>query len=431
MGVPNLAVRIHGKKDLRLDRFELPDPGESEILAEVQTNSICMSCHKASQLGPEHKRVPDDVAQRPTILGHEFAGVITDVGAKWKDKYKPGDKFAIQPAMMYKGSLDAPGYSFPTIGGNAQRIVIPSCVMETDCLLPYTGDSFFRASLAEPVSCVIGACRAQYHAPPGRWDHEMGIKSGGSIALLGGAGPMGQATLDYLLHGPVQPGLIFIADRNRDKLDHTKRLFPPPAAQTHDVRLKYAHMDCADPGFPATARVHTRDAGYDDVFVFAPAVEVLELGDALLGYDGCLNFFAGPTDPAFTARFNFYNVHYAQHHIVGTSGGTRDDLAEALQLLASGTINPAGMITHVGGIDTVVDTTLRLPEIDGGKKLVYTHIQMPMTPIAQLSEHAEQAKEPYASVFADLDEIVSRHDGLWNDEAERYLLSRDELRCDA
>jgi hypothetical protein len=39
------------------------------------------------------------------------------------------------------------------------------------------------------------------------------------------------------------------------------------------------------------------------------------------------------------------------------------------------------MITHVGGLDAVIDTTLHLPDIPGGKKLIYTQISMPLTAI--------------------------------------------------
>jgi hypothetical protein len=76
---------------------------------------------------------------------------------------------------------------------------------------------------------------------------------------------------------------------------------------------------------------------------------VVEQGDKILGKDGCLNFFAGPTNPEFKAEFNFYNVHYASTHIVGTSGGNTDDMNESIDLMAKGKINPAAMITHVGG----------------------------------------------------------------------------------
>ena len=70
------AVRIHGTNDLRLDTFDLPEIADDEILAAVVSDSVCMSTHKAAMQGSSHKRVPDDVAENPTIVGHEFCGVI-------------------------------------------------------------------------------------------------------------------------------------------------------------------------------------------------------------------------------------------------------------------------------------------------------------------------------------------------------------------
>ena len=74
------AVRLYGKKDLRLDEFELPEIKDDEILVEVVSDSICMSSYKAAALGPDHKRVPNDVAENPIIIGHEMAGKIVQVG---------------------------------------------------------------------------------------------------------------------------------------------------------------------------------------------------------------------------------------------------------------------------------------------------------------------------------------------------------------
>jgi threonine dehydrogenase-like Zn-dependent dehydrogenase len=98
------AVRIYGKKDLRLEEFELPEMKENEILAQVISDSICMSTHKAALQGAEHKRVPDDIHLNPTIIGHEFAGIILEVGEKWQHKFRAGQKFSIQPAMNHMGT---------------------------------------------------------------------------------------------------------------------------------------------------------------------------------------------------------------------------------------------------------------------------------------------------------------------------------------
>lgn len=411
------AVRIYGKKDLRLEEFELPAIKDDEILAKVVSDSICMSSHKAALQGADHKRVPDDIHLNPTILGHEFAGVILEVGNKWKDRFHPGQKFSIQPAMAHMGTLNAPGYSYRYIGGNATNIIIPGIVMEADCLLPYSGESFFPASLSEPMSCIVGAFHASYHVPPGTYNHIMGIKEGGNMAILAGVGPMGLGAVDYALHQDKKPSLLVVTDVDEARLARAACLFPPEKAEKEGIRLLF--VNTGQVGDPVKKlRDLTGGTGYDDVFVFAPVKPLVEQADAILGFDGCLNFFAGPTNPEFRAEINFYNVHYSFTHIVGTSGGNTDDMRESLKLMEEGKINPAVMITHIGGLDAVVDTTLNLPQIPGGKKLIYTNISMPLVSLYELQE-----KGKTDTFYAGLHEIVSANDYIWNDKAEKYLLA--------
>ena len=409
------AVRLYGKEDLRLETFDLPEINENEILAKIISDSICMSSFKAAEQGPAHKRVPDDVAQNPIIIGHEFCGEIVEVGAKWQGEFKAGDRFAIQPAINYKGSLAAPGYSYKYIGGDATYIVIPSEVMETGSLLAYKGDAFFHGSLAEPVSCVIGAFHAQYHTTNGCYEHKMGIVEGGKMAILAGVGPMGLGAVDYAIHGPRRPKLLVVTDIDDARLTRAATLYTVEDAKAHGVELVYLNTGCPDTVEKLMAL--SGNTGYDDVLCFAPVRPVVEQGDRILGRDGCLNFFAGPLDPQFRAEFNFYNVHYASTHIVGTSGGNTDDMREALELMAAGKINPAGMVTHVGGIDAVIPTTLNLPNIKGGKKLIYTGINLPLTAIADFAELGKT--DP---LFAKLAKIVEKSNMLWSTEAEKALL---------
>jgi threonine dehydrogenase-like Zn-dependent dehydrogenase len=189
------AVCLYGKNDLRLEEFELPPIKENEILAKVVCDSLCMSSYKAASQGTDHKRIPKDVAENPVIIGHEFAGELVEVGAKWAHKVKAGDTFSIHPALYYEngpvGILSAPGYSYQHIGGDATYVIIPNEVMEKDCLLTYKGEGYYPASLAEPLSCVIGAMHANYHTAPGSYIHKMEIVAGGKMAILAGVGPMG------------------------------------------------------------------------------------------------------------------------------------------------------------------------------------------------------------------------------------------------
>ncbi|MFV0267082.1 MAG: zinc-binding dehydrogenase [Draconibacterium sp.] len=415
------AVRLYGKKDLRLEEFELPEIKDDEILAKVVSDSICMSSYKAATQATDHKRVPNNIAEEPIMIGHEFSGEIVEVGAKWQHKFKPGQKYSIQPAIYYKdgpaGILSAPGYSYQYIGGDATYVIIPKDVLEQDCLLAYDGPGFYPASLSEPLSCVIGAMHANYHTTPGSYVHEMEIVEGGKMAILAGVGPMGLAAINYVIsREDRKPSLLVVTDIAQDRLDRAAEIFPVEWAKEKGIELIYLNTGNVEDPVKALKDVSGRE-GYNDVFVFAPVAPVVEQGDAILAHDGCLNFFAGPSNTEFSAKLNFYNVHYAYTHIVGTSGGNNDDMVEALDVMSKG-LDPAGLITHIGGLNAVAETTLNLPNIPGGKKLIYTHKNLPLVAI---SDFAELGKTD--SFYAELAKLVAETKGLWNVKAEEYLLA--------
>ena len=236
------ALRLYGKNDLRLEEFELPQIKDDEILAKIVSDSICMSSYKAAIQGADHKRVPNDVAENPIIIGHEFCGEIVEVGSKWQGEWKAGDRFSIQPAINYKGSLAAPGYSFKYIGGQATYIIIPKEVMETGSLLHYAGDAFFYGSLAEPMSCIVGGFHAQYHTKNGCYVHDMGIKEGGNMAILAGAGPMGMGCIDYAIHNDRKPKKLIVTDIDDARLNRAASILTPEEAAANGVELMYVNI---------------------------------------------------------------------------------------------------------------------------------------------------------------------------------------------
>lgn len=277
-------------------------------------------------------------------MGHEFAGDIVKVGKAHQDKFKPGMKFTLQPALNYKGTMWSPGYSYEFFGGDATYCIISAEVMELGCLLEYKGRAYYEASLAEPMSCSIGAFNAAYHTKMGVYHHDMGIKKGGKLAILAGAGPMGLGALTYALHRDVRPGMVVVTDINEDRLARAESLFPPKEVKEKD--------------------------GIDLYFVNT----------------------ANMADPA----------------------------AELRELTAAKRIDPAVMVTHIGGLNAAAETTLNLPKIPGGKKLIYTHLTMPLIALTDLRAKGEQDNDPRYTALAD---IVDAHNGLWCPEAEEYLLA--------
>ena len=410
------AVLLHGKNDIRLEEVTLPECGPDDVQIRVVSDSVCMSTYKAMLEGEDHKRVPNNISEKPTIIGHEFCGDIIAVGENWKHKYKVGDKYVVQPAHFYKGSQEAPGYSYQYCGGNAQYGNAPMEILVMDCLLPYHSDTYYYGSLAEPLSCVIGTFHAMYHVRPGSYVHDMGIKEGGKMAMLASVGPMGLAAIDYALHCDRRPSLLVVTDIDEARLKRAASIYTVEDAAKNGVELHYVNTRMEN----ATEylRSLTGGTGYDDVICFAPVKPVIEQADDILGFNGCLNFFAGPTDSQFKAPFNWYNVHYLYTHVVGTSGGNTDDMREAIEMMNAGKLNPSALVTHIGGLNAVVDTVTNLPKIPGGKKLIYNHLDLPLAAIDDFEELGKT--DP---MFAELDRLCKANNGLWNPEAEKYLLA--------
>ena len=432
------AWRLYGASDLRLEDIELEGAGEDGVV-EIVANSVCVSDYKCVTLGAGHKRVPDDIATHPVMVGHEMSGIVREVGEKWKSRYHVGQHVGIQPTLNVPGhEIDSViGYSWRGAGGESTHVRLPSIVMEMGCLLPYEGDAFFKCSLAEPISCVLAGLRANYHNEQSAHAHEQGIRPGGAMLLMAGCGSMGLGCIDIACHSPERrPRRLVVTEVDDRRLSRAARMFGlagngesgtgngPVVARgkVNGVELVFVNTrDVEDPvtllkGFNRADGA--AECGYDDIFVMAAVPALLSQCSALLAYDGCLNFFAGPTDKNLAAAFNFYNVHYMMHHVAANSGSLVCDMIDSVDWIGRGILHPEVMVTHVGGLDSAADATLTLTQIPGGKRLVYTHVRLPMTAIADFAEKGKT--DP---LFAELDRICSANGGLWSKEAEDFLLA--------
>ena len=421
------AWRLHGAGDLRLEDVGLEPAGDDGVVVEIVANSVCVSDYKCVTLGAGHKRVPDDIAVHPVMVGHEMSGIVREVGAKWQGRFHEGQRVGIQPTLNVPGhELDSViGYSWRGAGGESTHVRLPSVVMERGCLLPYGGDAFFKCSLAEPISCVLAGLRANYHNRQDDHAHEQGIAAAGAMLLMAGCGSMGLGLIDIACHSPERrPRMLVVTDVDEARLSRAARIFGLAWAdgradgEVNGVALHFANtVAVADP--VAALRAYPgAEGGYDDIFVMAAVPALLSQCSSLLAYDGCLNFFAGPKDKDLAAPFNFYNVHYMMHHVAANSGSLVRDMVDSVDWIGRGLLHPEVMVTHVGGLDAAADATLGLMTVPGGKRLVYTHVSMPMTAIADFAEKGKT--DP---MFAQLDRICQAHNGLWSKEAEDYLLA--------
>ncbi|ONG11041.1 oxidoreductase [Escherichia coli] len=292
------------------------------------------------------------------MTGHECAGVIVEVGKNLTGKYKKGQRFVLQPAMGLPSGYSA-GYSYEYFGGNATYMIIPEIAINLGCVLPYHGSYFAAASLAEPMCCIIGAYHANYHTTQYVYEHRMGVKPGGNIALLACAGPMGIGAIDYAINGGIQPSRVVVVDIDDKRLAQVEKLLPVELAASKGIELVYVNTKgMSDP--VQMLRALTGDAGFDDIFVYAAVPAVVEMAE-----------------------------------------------------------QPSFMVTHIGGLDAVPETVLNLPDIPGGKKLIYNGVTMPLTAIADFAEKGKT--DP---LFKELARLVEETHGIWNEQAEKYLLAQ-------
>lgn len=414
MTVKTSAVRIYGTNDLRLDTFELPELGEDELLLKVMSDSVCMSTYKLSQQGASHKRAPKDLEHNPAIIGHETCGIVWDMGPGCEGRFEKGEVVTLLPTVEVDGEVRTSGYFYGTCGGDSQYAVVPSEFVDSDSVIPFHGNCYYQASLAEPVSCIIAGYKRMYHTNEDNHEHVMGPKAGGSLVIFGACGPMGLEAIEYALQLDDGPKLVVATDVNPERLARAdalmqryvrpgRKLVVFNSAESSDVEADLLALNGGN--------------GYDDVLVYAPISALCEQADHVLGKDGCYLFFSGPIDKTLSANINMYNIHYKLTHFVGYSGSLTEDMLDALTLSAEGRLHPDVMVTHVGGLESAIDTTLNLPKIPGGKKMVYPQIEMPMTAIEDFAKLGET--DPF---FAELAQACDAAGGCWCPEAEHILL---------
>ena len=129
----------------------------------------------------------------------------------------------------------------------------------------------------------------------------------------------------------VAHGAYYAKNDYAGRLERAGRLFPPDEARREGVELAFLNrgeVEGGRRGVVDLVRDFTDGAMMDDAFVFCADAGLVAEADALLGQDGCLSMFAGPTSRDFTAELNLYGVHYEGHHVLGTTGGDVEGLSK-------------------------------------------------------------------------------------------------------
>jgi threonine dehydrogenase-like Zn-dependent dehydrogenase len=376
-----------GSEHLSVREVPVPRPGRGQILARVDAAGICTSVNKLLGQGPAHPLMHGwDPARFPVIVGDEGVVTLVEVGADLRDRFRPGQRCAVQPAVdvapiqhleRYRDggrgvAKIAVGYTLP--GLLAEYILIGEEVLGADCLLPLPDHDLpaAHAAIAEPISCIVSSHAHHLHLiQPDRTQRRIahsGILPGGVVVVIG-AGPMGRIHVDLAL--AARPRAVVATARREERLAWLRTTFGS-RAEALGVRLEL--VDTSREDLAAVVDRVSDGRGADDVIVTAADREVVEAAQRLLARYGVLDLFAGlaPGDEivGIDARF----VHYREVNITGSSGGGPWDIGETLRLMAGGDIDPAAHIAHIGDLEHAPQL-LRMAR-DGlveGKAVVYPH----------------------------------------------------------
>ncbi len=376
-GVEHLAVR----------RVPVPRPGPRQLLARVDAAGICTSVNKLLDQAAAHPLMHGwDPAVHPVIVGDEGVVTLVEAGRDLREQYQAGTRYAVQPAVdlapiqhleRYRDDARgvakiAVGYTLP--GLLAEYVLIGEEVLAAGCLLPLPDAALpaAHAAIAEPISCIISSHAHHLHLrQPDRTQRRVassGLLPGGLVVIIG-AGPMGRIHVDLAL--AAGPRAIIATARRQDRLEWLRRSF---AARAASLGIQLELVDTTRTDLAAVVDRLSDGHGADDVIVTAADRDVVEGAQRLLARYGVLDLFAGlppgSEQVAIDARF----VHYQEVNITGSSGGGPWDIIETLRLMATGDIDPAAHIAHIGDLEHAPELLRMARERRvEGKAVVYPH----------------------------------------------------------
>lgn len=216
------AVRLYGVKDLRVEDVTLPDPpGPAEVTLRVTAAGICGSDLHNFATGAW-------ISRSPSVAGHEFAGVVTVVGAGVRHVAR-GDTVAVDSRVTC-GSCDNCQEGLSQIceklgflgevidGGFAEYVTIPAKnVVKAPAGLPPR-----LLAMAEPLAVALHAA------------HLLNAPAGAPV-LVTGAGAIGALSALVLAH---KGHPVSIVDRNQIRATRAAAAFGGEVVQLDDLGPK-------------------------------------------------------------------------------------------------------------------------------------------------------------------------------------------------
>jgi L-iditol 2-dehydrogenase len=313
------VARFHAPGDIRIEEAPEPVAGPGEMRIRVRNCSTCGTDAKILKHGHYHIRPP-------RVMGHEIAGEVVDPVDGWA----VGERVQVIAAipcgtcpecrrgrMTVCPNQESMGYHYD--GGFAEYMIVPAKVLAVDGLNRIPGGvGFAEASVAEPLACVLNG-------------QELARVGEGDDVVVMGSGPIG--CLHVRLARSRGAARVFLVDINAERLEMAARLVRPDAAvHGEDVVEQVLKL--------------TEGRGADVVITAAASGAAQEQALRMAARRGRISFFGGLPKDAPIIGCDSNLVHYRELTIVGANGSSPAHNAEALRLIADGSVPVSDLITH-------------------------------------------------------------------------------------
>ncbi|MFH1277818.1 MAG: zinc-binding dehydrogenase [Candidatus Eisenbacteria bacterium] len=313
------SALFYGSRELKLERVPVPRPARGEVLVRVEQALTCATDLKTYIRG-SHKMIPE----LPSPFGHEFAGVVTEIG-EGVTGVEPGAAMAVANSApcneCYFCRLErhnlCDNLRFLN-GAYSEYIIVPEAIVKQNMYGIPDGVPFERMALLEPLACVVhGVERTGF-----RMDH---------IAAVIGAGPIG---LMFVRLIKMTGAEVIVLGRTPWKLEAARRLGADHVINVTEER-----------DVEGTVKDLSHGRGVDVVIEAVGFPEIWERAINITRRGGKVNLFGG-CEKGTEVKIDTHALHYEEKRIISVFHHTPRYVKMAFDLLVRGELDERILITE-------------------------------------------------------------------------------------
>jgi len=316
------AALFYGPKDVRLETVEVPRAGKGEVVVKVEVALTCGTDLKTFQRGH-----PVLLRRFPSPFGHEFAGIVTEVG-DGVEGFQPGMRVVAansapcqQCFYCHVGETNLCDNLDLLNGAYAEQIKIPAPIVQQNLLLIPDHLEFKAAAFCEPLACVLHGLDAVH------------LSSGDHVAIIG-AGSIGLLLLQVCKHLGAR---VILISRNSRKLALAKHLGADAVLDLESVRSTGTDE--------AIRTLTTHGQGVEVAIEAVGRPELWELTVSLIRKGGKAILFGG-CESGTSMTIETKALHYGERTLIGVFHHTPRSIRRALELIASRQLQLDPLITE-------------------------------------------------------------------------------------